>query len=242
MMAQSQSKKTQQEKTQWNKYSILTLLSSFVLFPLPFSLNPSGREKAKSPIDIGYKDQPPGAENRMVKRAGEIWMSKRKLSDTESVKHKPTLSPVSPSSENVITIHTDLESKVLRFTLDPSFCSYIHIKYKCNPDSLQTWRSLSIPTISTLVWAPLSLSGTTGVTFYSVPLFHFGLCLFHPPQAVSVVVAGRILAFPQVPVLILGTHDYVVNVCLHGRRDFADVTKLKAFKRWEMLVYLRGPI
>ena len=47
--------------------------------------------------------------------------SQRKLSDTERIKHKPSLSPVFPSSADITIIHTNPEVKILRVTLHSSF-------------------------------------------------------------------------------------------------------------------------
>lgn len=104
----------------------------------------------------------------MVERGDWMCKSQRKLSDTERIKHKPSLSPVFPSSADMTTIHTNPEVKILRVTLHSSFFLF--------PTSISNTNTMQIsykfdevsPTVPPLSWFELSwcLSQTTGIVFY----------------------------------------------------------------------------
>lgn len=164
-----------------------------------------------------------------MKRGDEISKSRR-LSGSESVKHKPALSPGFPSSANITTIHTDPEAKILRIILDSSFFLLLYphqvqIQPKCLTHLMRSLHPYyHLPRLNSydvspgLLAEPSTLSHSITLPL-SIP--------FHSPQTVSVAVASRILAFPKVNLLILGICEYV---SLSVKRDFADVIKLRAFK------------
>ena len=85
------------------------------------------------------------------------------------MKHKPAPSSLSPSSVNVPPSTQILKPKSWKSFLIPLyFCSYIHIKYKYNPNILQV--DEVSPFLLPLLWLelPQHLSWTTGIASYAV--------------------------------------------------------------------------
>lgn len=109
-----------------SELNIQPLLSSLWSISSALFIEPDWKWEGQVTYWIGHKDQPPGAESRMVKRGDWKWKSQRKLSDTERIKHKPSLSPVFPSSADTTTIHTNPEVKILRVTLHSSSFLLLH--------------------------------------------------------------------------------------------------------------------
>ena len=133
--------------------------------------------------------------------------SPRKLSDTERIKHKPSLSPVFPNSADITTIHTNPEVKILRVTLHSSFFLLLHpyqIQIQCRyltnlMRSLQLYHHCHDLNSHDVSLRPLEQPSI---------FIHFCLSLFH--QGISVVGADRITTFPKVHILILGTCESII--------------------------------